>query len=133
MSLAAVAAVGVGAVAGAVILQRLRPSLGREVNQAIKSQDLTSLLSFVRAKEDFDAQATAFNTATRSMWDRYERALAGRFIREMGPGIAKANIAQYWLKQVQEVEPEIARETLDDEFLREFYNPEHAARCGKFG
>ena len=42
-------------------------------------------------------------------------------------------IAQYWLQQLQTVEPDLARETLDSAFLEEHYQPEVAAACGKAG
>lgn len=127
--------IGLGAVAGIGVLalqQWLRPSVSRETARAMSTKELGRVVELIDGRPH-ETQATAYNTAVRSMWDAYERELATRLIREMAHHIPKASIAQYWIKQALEVEPEIAQETLDEDFLREFYSPEVAARCGKFG
>ena len=118
---------------GFLLWMRFRPSLSREIRRACASRELSGLIDFVNGKPNEAARATAFNMATRTLWDQYERKLAAGLIRGLGAGLSSTNIAQYWMKQTLEVEPEIAGETFDEEFLREYYNPEHAARCGKFG
>ncbi len=123
--------VAAGAV-GTLAWFRLRPSLQREIARAVSTEDLSKLVAFLGTKSG-EAQATAFNTAVRSLWDRYERELATDLIKQLAGVIATASIGQYWMKQVQEVEPEIAQSRLGADFLEQFYNPEVAARCGKFG
>jgi len=98
----------------------------------MRSKDITGVVSFLATHEG-ETRETLFNTATRTLWDGYERELATDLIKEVGSTIHTANIAQYWMKQALEVEPDIAQERFDPDWLGMFYNAEHAARCGKFG
>lgn len=131
MSAALGIALGAAALVAWLLLAR-RPSVTREVSRAVSTRDIAPLVTLLSAKPE-DTRPTAFNAAVKGLWDRYERGLAARLMRDMASLVAGASIAQYWLKQAIEVEPDIARETFSDEFLSEFYNPEVAARCGKFG
>jgi catalase len=108
------------------------PSIEKEVQRAAKSGDLTALINLIlnlRAS----AQADAFNTAIRRLWDSYEREKAAALVKELAERFPDERIAQYWLDQVQKVEPDIAKRMLEADFVAQYYRPEVAARCGSFG
>ncbi|PJB37426.1 MAG: hypothetical protein CO108_21210, partial [Deltaproteobacteria bacterium CG_4_9_14_3_um_filter_63_12] len=80
-----------------------------------------------------DTCPTAFNQAVKQMWDQYERPLAVDLIKRCANFVSTSSIGQYWIRQVLEVEPELADEAFDSDFLATYYNPEVAKQCGKVG
>lgn len=117
----------------AVVAWLLRPGqLGRAVDRAMKTRDLEPLAEIVRKKRG-EERATAFNHAVRRLWDGYERELAAHFVTLMAPELSDVRIVQYWMKQILEVEPELARQRFADTFLEQFYRPDVAQKCGAFG
>ncbi len=110
----------------------LRGGLGRHVEGFLKDGDVAALVTHIETLAP-DAQPTAYNSALLRIWGAYERRGAARLIREMGARVGEASIAQYWIQRTLEVEPEIAREVFDDEWLRSFYDPAVAQKCGSFG
>ena len=116
-----------------IAVYTFKPSgLMRATSKAISSGDIAPLVKRIEGESDAN-RATCFNKVVKAMWNSYERPLAAAFIRAIGPLVAGAHITQYWLKQVIEIEPELAKETFDDEFLHSYYRPEVAAQCGKAG
>ena len=102
----------VAAVALLVVIWRvLAPSLDRGVNRALRDRSteqlVQAILSMGRA-----AQPDAFNHAIRRLWDAYERPLTIPLIKTLVEHHEESQIAQYWLDQVQGVEPELAREAI---------------------
>jgi hypothetical protein len=79
------------------------------------------------------AAVDAYNSAIRRLWDAYERESAARLIRALVEGHSAAPIAQYWLDQIQKVEPEIAESTLGSAFISRYYDPTVASGCGPCG
>ena len=123
----------VGAVVALILFYSLKPNaLMKQTDKAMDSGDIEPLVQTIE-KQRSENQATCFNKAVKTMWNSYERPLAISFIRKMAPKLADSHIAQYWIRQVLEVEPDLAKETFDDDFLRQVYNPEVAATCGKAG
>jgi hypothetical protein len=123
------------AVAAVVLLMlwsRLVPSVDNVARKSVKSGDLSAVLALI-AKKKPAAQPTAFNQAIRLLWDKYERRLALKLIKELAARHGDARIAQYWLRQAITVEPEISHKVLSRAFMAEHYQPEVAAQCGPVG
>ncbi len=116
----------------AKLLSRSVTSPAKACKQAVADDDLAPLLAWVD-RHPTGTQTTAFNRAIRQLWDDYEREIATRLIRELASRHAETRIAQYWLDQAQRVEPEIAERALDRDFIRRYYKPEVAAKCGQHG
>lgn len=122
-----------GGVLLAVLFFVLKPSsLGGHTNKAIATKDLDPLVQHL-AKIQGDTCPTAFNQAVKQMWDSYERPLAVDLIKSCANFVSSSSIGQYWIRQVLEVEPELAEESFDSDFLATYYNPEVAMQCGKVG
>ena len=124
-------------VVGAVVLLALAwkltgRSLDGHVQLAIKDDDTAPLIEVILRKGEA-SQPDAFNLAIRGLWDAYQRPLAVPVIKALVEHHEDAPIAQFWLQQVQTVEPELARQTLDSAFIEAHYQPEVAAACGKAG
>lgn len=128
-----VMAVLVGVVLVAIIFGQTRASgVAREAQRAVKTGDVDPLREHI-AQLPADVQPDAWNQAVQMVWNSYERAVALRVIRAMATAVAGASIAQYWLRQALEIEPELAQDVFDDDFLSTYYQPEVARACGKFG
>lgn len=115
-----------------VIWKAMGPSLNSAANRAVKEGKVDPLLKAIGRLRS-SAQPDAFNGAIRQLWDDYQRPLAIPLIRALVQQHSDAPIAQYWLRQVQEVEPELASESFDREFLEAHYQPAVAASCGESG
>ncbi|HOX44761.1 MAG TPA: hypothetical protein PK668_14275 [Myxococcota bacterium] len=127
--------IGVGVGAGIfffLLLSILRPNLDRLVARAVQSGELGELQGFIEKRRE-GSQPAAYNYAIRRLWDGYHRELAARLARELARNFGTVPIAQYWLQQILQVEPAIASEQFDQEFLATYFVPEVAARCGKAG
>ncbi|MFT5430249.1 MAG: hypothetical protein ACI9OJ_000922 [Myxococcota bacterium] len=114
------------------LLWMRKPTLAKMTREAVKVDDPQALVTALSEMPEA-ARPTAFNLVVRDLWNTYNRGLAARLVRDGAGWLASATIVQYWIKQVLEVEPEVASETFDHDFLTAFYNPEVAARCGKSG
>ncbi len=123
----------VGVVVIGIIIWRLMiPSLSGVIAKAKSSGDIAPIVEVID-KLKVSARPTAYNHAIRRIWDDYERDLAVVLIKDLAKKHSDSLIAQYWLKQVMQVEPELAREHLSKEFLEQYYQPEVAAQCGSAG
>ena len=119
-------------VLAAVALAVATPRIGRAVEEALARRDVTPVLEAVERMRP-GGRTAALNHAIRKLWNRYERRLALDLVVVLAERHTDSLIAQYWIKQAMTVEPELARERLDDEFLRAHYRPELAAQCGPVG
>ena len=108
------------------------PSLDKVVGQAAKQNDTGPILEAI-SKISSGAQPSAYNRAIRRLWDGYQRPLATELVVELAKNHGDSNIAQYWIRQVMTVEPQMAKEKFSREFIREHYQPEVAAKCGQVG
>ncbi len=107
-------------------------SMESHIQRAIRDEDSGPLIE-AALRHGEAGQPDAFNRAIKGLWDAYERELAVPVIKALVEHHGDVPIAQYWLQQLQTVEPDLARETLDSAFLEEHYQPEVAAACGKAG
>lgn len=125
--------IAIGAVALVVLIWKiLSPTLDRAVARAVKEEDASALIAFIREMAE-GRQPDAFNHAIRRLWDDYKRPLAIPVIKALVQDHHDEHIAQYWIDQVRGVEPELAQKAFDQEFLRTYYRPELAAACGEAG
>ena len=123
----------IGLVAVAVIIWRMMiPNLSGVIELAKERGDIAPVIEAVRALRS-SARPTAYNHAIRRLWDDYERPLAIELVKELAKSHGSAMIAQYWLKQVLQVEPQLARDKIPEDFLKRYYRPEVAAQCGPVG
>lgn len=78
------------------------------------------------------SRPTQWDFVIGSLWRAYRREQAAALV-VVATAHTDADIVQYWIRQVLEVEPEIAQSTFTPEFLQEHFRPEVALRCGKKG
>lgn len=115
-----------------IIWRMMIPSLSGVINEAKEKNDITPIVEAVDQLKP-SAQPAAYNHAIRRIWDDYERPLAITLVKELARKHHSTLIAQYWLKQVMQVEPQMAREQIDKEFFEKYYQAELAAQCGPVG
>ena len=128
-------AIGVGfalLVVGFLVYRQVVPSLDSLTDRAARENDLAPLIQVIQRRPE-GAQPTAYNHAIRRLWDGFQRPLAVELMRELAKNYGTTRITQYWLKQVQQVEPKLAMDKLGKEFLETYYLPELAAQCGPVG
>ena len=106
------------------------PSLYQLIEGAIANRNLDPLVEHVSETPEGDARGTAANHAIKRLWEAYERPLATQLLVAIAPDIADNTILQYWIKQVMEVEPDLAGEHFDMTFLRTYFDPMVARGCG---
>jgi hypothetical protein len=122
-------------IGGAVLLAViLRFGLARggdaAIRRAVKEGDVGPLVEHLGGLP-VATQPNAFSDAIQQLWNRYERELALPVICALAERFPEQQISQYWLDQLQRVEPELAAGERD--FIRRHYRPEIAATCGRFG
>ena len=125
-------AIAAGVIVLFMLSKVLMPSLDKVVGQAAKQNDTGPILEAI-AKMSAGSQPSAYNRAIRRLWDGYQRPLATELVVELAKNHGDSNIAQYWIKQVMTVEPQMAREKFSREFIKNHYQPEVAAKCGQVG
>ena len=122
--------IGVAVLVALLLRSRLAGVGGAAVARAVKARDVLPLIDHLGGLPPA-AQPDAFSDAIQQLWNRYERDLAVPVIRALVERFPEQQISQYWLSQLQRVEPELAAGELD--FIRRHYRPEIAATCGRFG
>ncbi len=115
-----------------LVFRKLVPSLANIVDRAVKTEDLGPVFEAIEKKPEA-SQPAAYNHAIRRLWDGYNRSLAVELIREMAKNYGTKPITQYWLKQLDQVEPKLARKKLGKKFYARYYIPELASQCGPAG
>jgi hypothetical protein len=98
---------------------------------AHRSGDVAPLADAMRQVPE-GARPTKWDFVIGSMWRAYRREQAAVLV-VAATAQTDADIVQYWIKQVIEVEPEIAQSVFTPQFLSEHFKPEIAQRCGKRG
>ena len=110
----------------------LMPSLAKVVEESARQKDTGPILEAI-SKINAGARPSAYNRAIRRLWDGYQRPLATELVVELAKNHGNSNIAQYWIKQVMTVEPQMAKQKFSKQFLKEHFQPEVAAKCGQVG
>ncbi|MEO1267839.1 MAG: hypothetical protein AAFX99_07050 [Myxococcota bacterium] len=106
-------------VVAAVVASRPNP-LKKAVDRARDTEDLTEIVTMIEAKSTAE-QVTAWDQAISRLWRAYDRELAAKLIREAADR-CDADIMSYWVRQVVEVEPEIARKAFNRPFLARYFD-----------
>lgn len=101
-------------------------------DRAARSGDLTPLRAALQRVAS-SQQPTEYHRVLRRLWDGYHRDVAVHVAKEFARAHRDAPVAQYWLRQFLETEPEIAKEHLDEGFLAACFDPAVAAKCGSYG
>jgi hypothetical protein len=104
-------------------------ALSRAVAKAEKTGDVEPLVEAIRQKPSAK-QPVEWDQALDTLWQRYARREAAIAIMAAAQQ-TDARIIQYWIRQVLEVEPEIANDVFDQAFIDEYFDPEVAAQCEK--
>ncbi|MBK04640.1 MAG: hypothetical protein CL920_19825 [Deltaproteobacteria bacterium] len=124
---------GLAAVIGIMMLQLLKgPSMNALLKDARKSDDVSDLMDAAK-KLNPNRQFYFYQEAIQRLWESYHRELAAELIREFALAFPEEKITQYWMKQIIEIEGEIARETLGEHFIESYYDPSVANSCGVAG
>lgn len=117
---------------GFVVAAKVRPmTLQRALKPAREQGDITLVVQFIERKAK-GSQTTAWDQALTALWNSYHREAAAELAMEAARR-TDAPVVQYWLRQVLEVEPEIAQARFTAEFMLEHFDPEVAASCGRCG
>jgi hypothetical protein len=108
-----------------------RQTLADALGQARKLATPEPLVAYIQA-QPAPLRADLWDQALGQLWQRYERELVARTLVQVAPN-NDAKIIQYWMKQVLEIEPEIAQAYFTQEFMDVAFKPEIAAQCGRCG
>ena len=130
MSMWAMVALGVFCI-GLVAAPMRRQTLAGAVKQARKLATPEPLVAYIKAQPAV-VQADLWDQALGQLWQAYDRELVARTLVEVAPG-EEIMILQYWMKQVMEIEPEIAQARFTPGFMAAAWRPEIAAQCGRCG
>ncbi len=110
----------------------LNNPLEKAVQRTLKAQSLTPLVEHL-SNGDNPAPPQMFHRAINRLWSGHERELATSLVRHLTVTHPEAKITQYWLNQTITIEPALARENFDDDFLKRYFNPQVASQCGPAG
>jgi hypothetical protein len=125
-------ALGGAAIVGLATTVGLRGTkLGRALKQARKTGEIGELARIIAASPE-KGQETRWDHAITTLWQGYAREPATLLVVEAATE-SNADIVQYWIGQVLQVEPELAQAHFSEEFLAEHFQPEVASKCGRKG
>jgi hypothetical protein len=99
------------------------------IARARQTGEIDGLVEIVEAHPP-DKRATKWDHVLGELWQAYARREAAKLVVEAAQR-SDDTILQYWIRQVLEVEPDIAQEVFTEAFLEEHFRPDVAARCGK--
>ena len=77
-------------------------------------------------------RANLWDQGISRLWRGYRRETAMELMK-VAAVKSPAPVVHFWIRQALEIEPEMAAEVLGEEFLREHFRPDVAARCGRVG
>lgn len=113
-----------------VFMSRVKAlTLPSVVAKAQGAGDFSAVVAFIDAYPEA-GQGTQWDQAIGQLWQAYAREDAARLIVEAAQR-SEAPVVQYWIRQVLEIEPEIAEAHFSAEFMAEYFRPEVALACGK--
>lgn len=111
---------------------RTRVDLIALADRAARSGDASAVLAALRTAPTAD-RVTDYHRVIRRLWSGYHREVAVAVAMDFAQQARTAPVAQFWLREFLQNEPEIAEKHLSAAFLAEFYNPTVAAKCGSHG
>lgn len=121
-----------GAGVALVVGPMLRPNpKKRALELARHTGDLGPLIAHVEQGATL-SKVDAWDQLFLELWQRYDRELAAKLMIEVVQR-HDAKIFHHWIKQVLEIEPELAQTVFTQEFLATHFRPELAMQCGKCG
>jgi len=97
------------------------------VKKAIKTKDISQIVEFLLEVKG-NARQNAFEVAMRKLWDLYERELAIDILKKMVPHLDDAPVMHTWLRNVLEIEPELARKKFDKVWVKATFKEHLAAK-----
>ncbi len=115
-----------------LIFLALNNPLEKAIQRTLKAQSLAPIIEHL-GRHDTPALPDMFHRAINRLWTSHERELATGLIRHLTVTHPEAKITQYWLQQTLTIEPALARENFDDDFLQRYFNPQVASQCGPGG
>ncbi len=104
-------------------------SIKAATDLARETGKLDLLIETIEARSEAE-QATRWDHAIDSLWNSYAREEAARLTMAAAQR-CDSDAIQYWMRQVLEVEPQVASDVFTQEFLDAYFKPEIAAKCGK--
>ncbi len=116
------------AIAAWALLARRGPSALAAAREAVARDDLAPVLTVVATLPP-ERRGAFFHAAIRELWGAWHRPLAARLVREFATQCPDDTLCQYWLQQVLQIEPGVARDAFDEAFLTAVYRPEVAKSC----
>lgn len=103
--------------------------ISSRIAHAAQTGELHLLIEAIEGLPD-EEQPTHWDQAIGQLWQEYARETATRLIMAAAER-SDAEVIQYWIRRVMEVEPALADEHFDEEFMQRYFQPEVAERCGR--
>ena len=123
--------IGVIVTAAIILSSKSKGGLARSLVKARATGEVGGLVAAIEASPEA-SRATLWDQAIGALWADYAREAATHLIMA-GAQRSEADILQYWIQRVMEVEPELAHEHFSEDFLAEYFRPQVAAGCGRCG
>ena len=112
-----------------ILLLTLRNNaISTAIATARKDNTVDPIVEAISKDQNKDS-ASLYNSAIKTLWDSFDRELAIDLAKVFLEKKACEPIAQYWLQQIQTVEPELARTKMGEEFIKSHYVDEAAKAC----
>lgn len=103
--------------------------IGSRIAHAAETGELHLLVEAIEQIPEGE-RPTHWDQAIGRLWQEYARDTATRLVKAAAER-SEADIIQYWIQRVHEVEPELAEEHFDEEFMERYFRPEVARQCGR--
>ena len=113
-------------------LSRTRQDPLALAEQAVRTGEMSPVLAALR-RLPAGSRPTEYHRVIRRLWDGYHREEAVHLAKVFAREHRDAAVAHFWLRQFQQLEPEIAAKHLDPEYLAAYFDPAVAACCGSYG
>ncbi len=126
--------VGIGLVLFIIVMAFGSNAMGKAIKEARQTKNAQPIIDAIDKDPNADIKSL-FNGAIKQLWDSYDREVATDLIKAFLERIDRTPIAQFWLKTVLEVEPELARKKLGADFIQAHTHEDCAAKssCGGCG
>ncbi len=131
MDVTMLAIAGGVAVVGFAAFSLRKSPIEQGIKTARDSGEVSQLVEAIVAKKARD-EATEWDAAITKLWNTYHREAATKLVMAATEH-SQADILQYWIQRIWEVEPEIAQAHYTKDFIDAHFKPEVAAKCGRKG